>query len=205
MSELGVLRLPSSSQFAWRVDFSPDGKMLASGGEQEESSIPFSSFNIGVRIWDTESLQEIKYRTGFDTSDVKFSPRGHLLACTKNAQVYLWNVQNEEVSILDGHGSIIRRIAFSPDGTKIASACADGTVQLWDVKTKKSITFQTHDNSIQCWAGYGAFSITFSPNEELIASGGSDDHIRFWDPYTGSQKKLFVRTLLPDRNIRYRF
>lgn len=183
-----ILRLPRESRFAWRVDFSPDGKMIATGGRQEDRWIPSPEYNIGVRLWDASTLQELKTLGGFDTKDIKFSPDGRYLACIKHDQVYLWGFQSEDDIVLEGYGAEIRRIAYSPDGNRIAAACSDGTVCLWDVKTRELVVLQAHNDEMQCAMGYGAFSVTFSPDGRLLASGGSDNMICFWYTWDLGQK-----------------
>jgi len=68
-----------------------------------------------------------------------------------------------ELRVLPGHAALIGTIAFSPDGTLLASASSDFTARLWNVQTGS-----------QVWSiklrGLGR-TIAFSPNQELLAIG----------------------------------
>lgn len=42
-----------------------------------------------------------------------------------------------------------------------------------------------HEPGVQCWRGYGVFSVAFYPTSPILATGGSDDTIHFWNSTTG--------------------
>ncbi|KAF3075143.1 hypothetical protein CFAM422_002987 [Trichoderma lentiforme] len=70
-------------------------------------------------------------------------------------------------------------LAFSIDGSYLASGCEDGTIWLWDAVTgARQRILEGHRKSIN--------SIGFSPKEELIVSGSADGTIRLWNSKTGA-------------------
>src|SRR5262249_52359750 len=78
--------------------------------------------------------------------DVAFTPDGKTLATASwdkdrnnspdhtDCMVKLWGVASgRERATLTGHTTFVTSIAFSPDGKKLASAAAGGTIMLWDM------------------------------------------------------------------------
>src|SRR5207249_1465665 len=74
------------------------------------------------------------------------------LACTPSFAVGPGKdekLQEKPVFILAGHGDGIFSVAFSPDGSSLASASRDRTIKLWDMATGQVIrTLKGHDNQV---------------------------------------------------------
>jgi WD40 repeat protein len=84
---------------------------------------------------------------------------------------------------LSGHSGVVTAVAFSPDGTTLASSGADGTVRLWNVATGKAIgePIQTDGE---------AYAVAFSPDGRIVASAGASGHVQLWNAATRSAWSL---------------
>jgi len=119
-------RNPATPFTANHVAFSPDGRFLAAhdGGP--------------IRVHDAatgETLFEITAYGGSSHIPLAVSPGGKLVAWAgQTSVVELWSVRRgKRCTRLPGHSGRILELAFSPDGKRLASRSADGTILIWDV------------------------------------------------------------------------
>ena len=94
--------------------------------------------------------------------------------------VELWEAKSgKKLHTLNGHSDWVRSIAFSPDGTLLASGSSDMTVKLWEVSTGTSITTLIgHTDAVR--------SAAFSPDSTRLATGAADKSVKLWDVKTGA-------------------
>src|SRR5262249_48304570 len=84
--------------------------------------------------------------------------------------------------VLRPHHEQVVCTAFSPDGTKLATASADQTIKLWDTRSWSELA-SLHGHDFEIW------SIAFSPDGKRLISAAKDDTVRVW-PTNPSRKNL---------------
>ncbi len=143
----------------YSIDWSPDGTLLASGGDVD----------FQIHIADVSRAREISPLSGHDAPirDVDWSPDGTKLASTSNDDtVRLWDAASwkllDNLDIAD-----IVNLRWSPDSQKLAVARYDGLMQVWDASTGQLL--QSYDYQGHVWA------VDWSPNGNQLAYGGDSD------------------------------
>jgi WD40 repeat protein len=171
------------------ITFSPDGKILASGGADRV-----------VRLWDLAAGRQraaLTGHTGFIES-AAFSPDGRTLATTAShddRDARVWDVGTGKLKAVMPRGELPPwAIPHQPDGpdggprVERDGRDGSGTLTISDAMTgRKLATLEGHPDRLNCWA--------FAPDGKILATGGGyTDHpwpvnragdVRIWDVNSG--------------------
>ncbi len=163
------------------VAFSPDGKLLASGGEGD-----FAKRTSLLKIWDAATGREMHSWTGKGrrVTGLAFSPEGkRLVTTTQEETAHVWEIKTgKELFALTGHTQYLKAVAWSRDGHHLATASGDFTARLWDATTGKErlVLKDANQSQVQC--------VAFSPDSTRVATAGDGDYaLRVWEVATGKK------------------
>ncbi len=179
-----------TSQSITTLAYSPDGTMLATGHDDT------------IRLWDAQTGTALlpPMDTSGSTYHITFSRDGERVAGLfyTNSEQHIYTFEtasgkqlhsikvytfpglwgNQPILEIE-HSRWVRAIAFSPDGTTIASCADDKAIRFWDVDNGTHLRkIETHE--------YRISDIAFSPDGQTI-TGISFGFIHQWNVETGTE------------------
>src|SRR5262249_46287068 len=136
--------------------FSPNGKILALGGQDQATVTLWED-------WPTGPKKSLKWDPRKRPTSIVFSPDSRMLATTNYmATPTLWLLPAEKEHEIAGL-PIASSLAFSPNGETLALGVVDGPIQLWDLNTKK-LSMTLNDSESR---GF----LAFSPDGKRLVTG----------------------------------
>jgi len=153
------------------LSWSPDGRLLASGGGDGK-----------VKIWDAMTWELTPYSRdmGLSQTGVAWDADGKRLAgCSwagADSTVWIWNVSDGEVTTLGLHRGV-RRVSWTRDEKRLASVAWNGAVKLWDIDSARFL--KAPPQSIR------GYDVAWDPTDTKLALATAPDVLSIWDTVSG--------------------
>jgi WD40 repeat protein len=162
--QTAILTLRGHTDYVFNVDFSPDGKTLAS-----------SSQDGTAKVWDATTGRLIHDLRGHSPDicwRVAYSPDGTMLVSGGRDQtVKIWDAASGRlIRTLRGHQGTVLSVAFCPVGQLLVSG-DEQSVKLWDTKAWREIRTLPR-----------GWHVAFSPDGRRLATVAMD--LKIWDTAT---------------------
>ncbi|KZV93905.1 WD40 repeat-like protein [Exidia glandulosa HHB12029] len=141
-----------------------------------------SSYEKTLRIWDIETGETVGLLEGHTRAVSCVAVHGsHIASCSWDGTFRIWDADSGKLvlgPITAHNGAWLNWIAYSRDGTRIATAGADNCAAIWDAKTGVPLRQMVgHTDRVWC--------VAFSEDGTRLVSGAKDTTVRIWDVASG--------------------
>jgi WD40 repeat protein/transcriptional regulator with XRE-family HTH domain len=163
-----------------------DTQLFATAWSPDSERLAVATHRQGVFVYDrpTRTLQRVgHFAAPPRIRRVAWSPDARYLAAAgEGGHILVWNSRDYSLcATLEGQRGMVVALAWSPDGTRLASGSwGHGSDQLliWDTQSWKQIHTLDDPNEL-------VFAVAWSADGERLISAGSDGILRWWHPQSG--------------------
>jgi WD40 repeat protein len=173
--------------------FSPDGQHLAAASTYEDKDrrfiVAWKVWNLGTGkvLWEDARVhvRTVSEALGFEHA-MDFSPDAQQIATANGVhEVLIWDIPSgKQLHRLNAIPEVIHRIAWSPDGQRLAAAgggqlrLSEHVIQVWDLATLEArFLWQAHKGAIHSLA----FNHDAKESGRFLATGSADKTVKIWD------------------------
>lgn len=164
------------------IAYSPDGTRIGT-----------ASWGKPVRVWDAATGETVCILEGHEQKVIGLAftaDNGKVATTSYDATARVWDARTgKEVRNFASPGGEYHRVAFSPDGTRLAAATA-AKVRVWDMSTGEDVWTADHPGS-------EPDRITFATDGGTVFLHTKAGPATAWDAWTGKKSEVAIPTRLP--------
>jgi WD40 repeat protein len=164
--------------WVYAVGYTPDGSRLVSGGRDRT-----------VQVWHSASGEHLFGLRAFgEVFGVAFSPDGGYMAAASlySARGQVWPLEPGAAWMpLEGHTTRLRSVAYSPEGSALATGDEAGTILLHEADTG-AVVAELDGGSED------VYGLAFSPDGRRLVAGSGDGTIRVFDVASGEEQQSWL-------------
>lgn len=164
---------PADLSYQPGLAYTKNGKFLLASSDGSKAVYVFdATTGKCCRVFETAPLT---------VSDVAVSHDGRQVAVLAGQSLRLWDIGSGRAlgGESGGHTNNVGAVAFSPNGSLVATASSDGTVRIWNPRTARQEHVLRHEHLVR--------AIAFSPDGRMLATSSYEDSVRLWDTASGCE------------------
>jgi WD40 repeat protein len=164
------------------IEFSPDGKLIATGGGEPSRSGE-------VKIWETTTGKLVRSLDALHSDTVfglKFSPDGTKLASVAADKfLKVTNVSDgKELKSFEGHTHHVLGVDWKSDGKQLVTSGADNVIKLWDYETGEQVrTLNPATKQVT--------ALKWLAGKPQVVAGTGEPAVKIWNPDNGGITRTF--------------
>jgi len=173
------------AKFYSAIAFHPKKPVLVGGRHDKDTWFRDISNHFAIKVWSVDSQNEqllkiLGSHSKLITSVAFLSEGDILISASDDHKVKIWDFNSGlEIATLHQHSSPVKWITVNSNKQIFASADQQGTVLVWDLKTREVLRVFPLQTSVR--------AASFSPNGEILAIGDDRDCITLSNLQTGRE------------------